>query len=282
MTPGIWGALEFGNFWRSGSHVWLGLLTVVLILSVACGAGGTETTELTFEVGASPRLVVGAENGDVTVQTGPDGTITVHSVSTSTDNVELEVSADGDVVTATSLTNHSRNLFGDTAEGRVDFTITVPLNTAIEVGIANGAVNVDGVTGGGTVTAGNGVVVLRNVTGDFSGGAGSGDVSISDGSGSFRFTTGVGSITFAGDLTAVGTNEFETGTGDVSVMIAEDASIEVEATVTTGSITNDFDFANEALGPDGNAGHLTGTLGDGDAELVILVSVGSVDIGRRP
>ena len=265
-----------------GRHTWFGLLTVVSILSIACGAGGDETTERSFEVGPSPRLVVGAGHGDVLVQTGPVGMIAVLSVVTNRDNVDLDVDAAGDVVTVASVTRSSRNLFGDSAQGAVDSTFTVPPETAIEVGIADGTVNVDGIQAGGVITAGNGIVTLRNVAGDFSGGVGSGDVGISGGTGSFRFTTGVGSIRFEGDLIAGGSNRFETGTGDVIVAISTDASVEIDATVTRGSLSSELSLTGESSTRSGTGRRLSGTLGDGGAVLVMTVGTGSVEISDRP
>ncbi len=263
-------------------HTWLGLLTVVSILSIACGAGGDETTERKFEVGASSRLVVGAGHGDVLVQIGPVGMITVLSVVTNRDNVDLDITAEAAVVTVKSITRQSRNLFGDSAQGAVDSTFTVPPETAIEVGIANGTVSVDGIQAGGVITAGNGIVTLRNVTGDFSGGVGSGDVGISGGSGSFRFTTGAGSIRFEGDLVTGGSNRFETGTGDVIVAISRDASVELDATVARGSLSSELSLTGETSTRSGTGRSLSGTLGDGGADLVITVGTGSVEISDRP
>lgn len=252
------------------------------ILSIACGAGGDETTERKFEVGASSRLVVGAGHGDVLVQIGPVGMITVLSVVTNRDNVDLDITAEAAVVTVKSITRQSRNLFGDSAQGAVDSTFTVPPETAIEVGIANGTVSVDGIQAGGVITAGNGIVTLRNVTGDFSGGVGSGDVGISGGSGSFRFTTGAGSIRFEGDLVTGGSNRFETGTGDVIVAISRDASVELDATVARGSLSSELSLTGETSTRSGTGRSLSGTLGDGGADLVITVGTGSVEISDRP
>jgi DUF4097 and DUF4098 domain-containing protein YvlB len=196
--------------------------------------------------------------------------------------VDLEIGAIADVVTVASVTGSSRNLFGDTAQGGVDFTFTVPPETVIEVGIANGTVSVDGVQAGGVISAGIGSIALRDVTGEFSGGAGSGDIEISRGTGSFRFTTGMGSIRFEGDLISGGVNEFEAGTGDVIVAISGDADIELEATVAKGSLSSELTLTEETSTLSGSGGTLAGTLGDGGADLVITVGTGSVEISDRP
>ena len=262
------------------------MLVIVSVVAIACGAGADETIERTFEVGASPRLLVGADNGDVVVQTGPDFKITVLSDITSPDNVDLDVTADGDVVTVRSSTTFSGNLLGDKAEGRVDLTITVPLATVIEVGINTGAVTIADIQAGGHITAAAGSVTLRRVSGDFSGGTGTGDVTISAGTGSFQFTTGVGAITFEGELVVGGFNEFETGVGDVTVTIPEDAGVRLDTTVSSGSVSNDLAIADESSAPSLLGGRLSGTIGDGGAGLTIVVGIGSVriraatDVGR--
>lgn len=255
-----------------------GLLVIVSVLSFACGAGGDETLEQTFEVGSSPRLLVGAGNGDVVVRAGPDGSITVLSDVTDKNNVDLDVTADGDIVTVTADTTTSGNLLGDMAQGRVDFTITVPRDTVIEVGIASGAVTVEGVRAGGRTTTSTGNVTLRDVSGDFSGGTGVGDVAVTGSDGSFRFTVGVGAITFEGQLVLGGLNEFETGVGDVTVTFPEDAGVRLEATVATGSVSSDLDLADESRGPSVLGGRLSGTLGGGGAELSIIVGTGTIHV----
>lgn len=255
-----------------------GLLVMISVVSLACGAGGDETFEQTFEVGSSPRLLVGAGNGDVVVRAGPDRSITVTSDVSDKDNVDLDVMADGDTVTVTADTTTSGNLLGDMAQGRVDFTITVPPETVIEVGIASGGVTVEGVRAGGRITTSTGNVTLRGVSGDFSGGTGVGDVRVTDSDGSFRFTVGIGAITFEGGLVPGGLNEFETGVGDVTVTIPEDAGVRLEATVATGSVSSDLDLADESRGPSVLGGRLSGTFGGGGAELSIIVGTGTIHI----
>ena len=258
---------------------WLpGALIVLSVLAIACGAGADQTFDQTYEVGASPSLLVGASNGDVIVRTGVDGQITVLGHITSSDNVDLDVTLDGDVVTVRSLTNTSGNLIGDRAEGRVNLTISVPPGTVVEVGITTGAVTIEGVQMGGRITAAAGSVTLRGVSGDFSGGIGTGDITISDSAGSFQFTTGAGSITFEGELVSGGLSEFETGVGDVTVTIPGDAGVRVDATASSGSVSTEFDIGSEPEGASISDGRFSGTLGDGGAELVIAVGIGSVKI----
>ena len=252
-----------------------GLILLVAVLALACDSGTDETREQKFEVGASPRLLVGAGNGDVIVRTGPDREIVVISDVTRLENVDLDVTADGDVVTVRSVTTFSGNLLGDMAEGRVDFTITVPVNTEIDVGVGSGAVTIEGARAGGRATAAAGDVTLRDVSGDFTGGTGVGDIAITNSSGSFQFTTGSGGITFEGELTPDGLNELETGVGDVTVTIPDDNGIALDVSVSDGSVSTEFAVADQ---PAGSPGRLSGTVGDGGAQLSIVVGVGSVDI----
>lgn len=258
---------------------WLpGVFIVLSVAAIACGAGGDETIEQTFEVGASPRLMVGAGNGDVVVRIGADEQITVLSDVSSSNNVDLDVALDDDVVTVRSLTNISGNLIGDRAEGRVDLTISVPSSTVVEVGITTGAVTIAGVMAGGRITAAEGDITLRGVSGDFSGGTGTGDVTISGSGGSFRFTIGVGAILFEGELASGGSNEFETGIGDVTVIVPADAGVQIDATVSSGSVTSDLDIAGESRDALNPGERFSGRFGDGGAKLTITVGTGSIQI----
>ncbi len=253
----------------------------VSILLIACDAGGDEILEQSFRVGDSPRLVVGADNGSVLVETGPNGTITVSSAVRNKDDVDLGVSAEGDVVTVRSVTTISGSLIGDRAEGAVDFTITVPPDTAIEIGASVGPITVRGVRAGGTITDGAGSIELRGVSGDYSGGAGAGDIKIIDGDGSFRFTTGVGSITFDGAMVNSGSNEFETGVGDVTVTFSEGVGVEIDATTSTGTISNELTLTDEELEASVAGARLSGSLGNGGADLLIVVGVGSLEFREK-
>ena len=258
-----------------------GVVAMVSLLVVACGAGGDETLTFTFEVGDSPTLLVGTGRGDVLVQTGPDGVITVRSEVTAKDNVALDVTADGDVVTARSVTTVSGNLFGDTAEGSVDFTFTVPPETVIEVGAGDGAVSIEDVQVGGKVSSSQGTVTLSRVSGDFLGGSGTGDVTITKSSGSFQFTVGVGAIRFDGKLSARGASEFVTGIGDVIVSIPETMGLDITAEALTGIVLSDLTLMDEVSTSTANGEHLSGILGDGSAKLSIAVGTGTADIRGR-
>ena len=261
--------------------VWSGLLAFVLILLIACGAGGDEILEQSFQVGDLPRLVVGADNGSVLVETGPEGTISVLSVISNKDDVDLSVTADGDVVTVRSATTISGNLIGDRAEGAVDFTITVPPDTVIEIGTAVGPITVKGVRAGGTITDGAGSIELRGVSGEYSGGVGAGDIRVVDGDGSFRFTTGVGSIMFDGVMVSGGSNEFETGVGDVTMTFPEGGGVEIAAATSTGMISNDLILTDELFETSSVGASISGTLGDGGADLRIVVGVGSLKFSAK-
>jgi hypothetical protein len=263
------------------TSVWSGLLAFVLILLIACGAGGDEILEQSFQVGDLPRLVVGADNGSVLVETGPEGTISVLSVISNKDDVDLSVTADGDVVTVRSATTISGNLIGDRAEGAVDFTITVPPDTVIEIGTAVGPITVKGVRAGGTITDGAGSIELRGVSGEYSGGVGAGDIRVVDGDGSFRFTTGVGSIMFDGVMVSGGSNEFETGVGDVTMTFPEGGGVEIAAATSTGMISNDLILTDESSETSSVGASISGTLGDGGADLRIVVGVGSLKFSAK-
>lgn len=251
------------------------------MLLIACGAGGSETTTLTFAVGESPRLVVGAGRGEILVSTGPEGVITVLSEVSEKDNVVLDVSANGDVVTARSTTTFSGNLFGDTAEGSVKFTITVPPQTVIEVGASSGPITVRDVQNGGTVTVGVGTLSLRSVSGDFSGGTGTGDIRITDSRGTFSFTAGVGAIRFDGTLSEGESSDFETGVGEVTVSFPDGTGVDLDATVNTGQLTSELDLTDEITESTTTGSRLAGTLGGGGAELIILVGTGSLEISDK-
>ncbi len=254
------------------------IIAVILILSTGCGAGGNETTTFVFEVGEFPHLVVGAGRGEVLVTTGPSGVITVLAEVSEKDNVVLDVSAESDVITASSTTTFSGNMFGDSAVGNVDFTITVPPLTEIRVGTTNGSIAIEDTQRGGVISSSEGTITLRRVSGEFSGGAGVGDIKIIDSEGSFQFTTGVGGVEFDGDFSAGSFNEFETGVGDAVISIPAGSGVTLDAKVTSGSITSDIDLTEELLQTVGHGASLLGSHDGSDIKIDIRVNTGSISI----
>jgi len=78
-----------------------------------------------------------------------------------------------------------------------------------------------------------------------------------------------------------GSNEFETGVGDVTVTFSEGVGVEIDATTSTGTIASELTLSDELFETSSVGARISGILGDGDADLLIVVGVGSLEFSEK-
>jgi DUF4097 and DUF4098 domain-containing protein YvlB len=86
--------------------------------------------------------------------------------------------------------------------------------------------------------------------------------------------TSNGSVRFTGELTPGGGNEMRPSDGSITVNLESEPSIELEASTSRDSVTSKLPIIASSAGDD----HLIGTIGNGDAELTIWTSNGSITV----
>jgi DUF4097 and DUF4098 domain-containing protein YvlB len=282
------------RLWALGAVV----LGSMLFLSIGCeitvdvgdsgdgDAGSTETRDDSFSVGASPVLVVTSENGSIDVETGPAGTIRVQATLRNANRVQYEVSEQGDTVTVEADVDSGARNAG------ADIIVTAPAETEVELETSNGRIELQGLEASGALRTSNGRVVIKDVEGDFdvrtSNGSievtsmeGVGTLKTSNGpvtldkvKGAFDVGTSNGNISFSGEMIPGGDNRLETSNGSVTVELQGTPSVELDASTSRGNVTNELPIDASTK----NAKRLVGTIGNGEAELVIRASNGSVTI----
>jgi hypothetical protein len=237
----------------------VGSLTVLILFVavVACApafASETETHDDTFSVGATPKIVVSNDNGQIDVVTGNEGTVNVKATIRRPDDVEYSVVQEGDTVRVEARVS-SGGGFGTDAPG-AEITVTVPADTNVDLRTSNGGIEVIDIQNSGKLRTSNGRISLENVKGEF------------------EVSTSNGAIDFRGEMTAGGMNQLTTSNGSVEVTLLGEPSVKLDAATSIGEIICKLPIVVTESG----VNRLVGVVGGGDAGLVIKTSNGSITV----
>ncbi len=143
-------------------------LAVVVLAAAGCGsAGPTETREGVFGVGATPTLVVDAENGSVVVNAVTGNTIKVTATLRDASRIDYEATLEGDTVTVKAKKKGGFRLFSFGQGPAADIEVSAPPATMVEVRTSNGSIELRGIQESGSLRTSNGKIVMENVSGDF-------------------------------------------------------------------------------------------------------------------
>ena len=264
------------------------VMAITRLAAAGCSAGPTETRDDSFFVNGTATLIVNGDNGWIKVNTGTDDEVRIQATLRGIDRIDYEVSQDGNTITV--LAEIDQGWF--ISNVGVDITITAPVSTDMELEISNGAIELNGIEGTGTLRTSNGEIVLENVKGDFEGRTSNGKIEVdtlegtaflrtSNGGLDLKGVTGEvdaetsnGGISYSGDMIAGGDNRLITSNGNVDVELLGTPSIELDASTSNGDITSELPITATTTGDD----HLVGTIGDGEADLHIKTSNGDVTI----
>jgi len=248
-----------------------GLGIVGTILGFGIGIGGafrnsvTEPTR-TFQVSGSPAaLILNSDAGSVTVNSGNTGSIIVQatkyaSFGGNVNNVQVNYSQNVNTLNVTVQRSGSFNFFNSTS---VDFIITVPTTTDLQITTNAGSINVSGVTGKMSLISNAGAI-------------GATQASLTDSS---TFRTNAGSINFNGSIGATGTYDFETNAGSIDMTLPGMASFHLNASTNAGSIT--IGFPAVSVQHSGAGSTANGDVGNTPgATLTLRTNAGSITLNK--
>jgi hypothetical protein len=217
-----------------------------------------ERSVQTYEVGRSPTLAVDSFAGDVSIQAGRDGSITVVITkkarsAPNVERIEIDWERRGDEIKI--KTSRPRSFVGDAS---VDIEIIAPVSTQLEVHTGAGDVSTVGIVG------------------EIDAGTGAGDIHVSAGSGPVRLDTGAGGIDYEGE--PLGNCRFETGAGDIILRLPADVNVEVDLDTGIGEVDTDgFDVHGTV-----SRGEVKGTIGTGSqGEIKAQTGAGDIELRRR-
>ncbi len=264
--------------------------------------GVSEVETRSFDAGASPNLVVRNRNGRTEVRTGDVRAIQIEATKRAVGpnaqellrQIQLDMSQSGDTVRL-GYTTPTVTGFSLGGGGSVDFLVTVPANTTIDIEANNGEIVVDGVRAATTVKNDNGAITLRNIDGATSAQTQNGRLTLSRVRGrldaqstngpidiqdaqadNLRLRNNNGPITYVGSL-GEGAHEIRSSNGRVSVTVPADQKLRLDVQTGNGSITNRMSLSDARI----ERNRLSGTLNGGGPTLTIRTDNGSVTLETR-
>jgi DUF4097 and DUF4098 domain-containing protein YvlB len=195
-------------------------LTAMLVAGCVTGPAVEGTFERTFNVNGPVQLEVATGSGDVRVSAGSGNEVhirgEIHSRGWSDDNARQKLRD----IEANPPVSQDNNLIRVGGTGMnldnvsIDYTLTVPANTALHSRSGSGGVDVSGIQGPASFTAGSGDVNASGIGNDVQATAGSGTVKLSGVQGQTQVTTGSGDIVVRD---AKGAVRVHTGSGGIEV-----------------------------------------------------------------
>jgi hypothetical protein len=259
----------------------LTLLTLAVALASTFATAGTPQGqfEKTFQVTGPVNLEVQTRSGDITVRSGPGGTVSIRGKIYVGDHWlfggrHTEVS---DIEQHPPLRQDGNSIHIDYVNVRdisVDYEITVPADTTLRTHSGSGNQTIEGTHGNVDLQSGSGDVRLAQISGEIRlqtgsgnvrareiegpvrGSAGSGDIELEEnGTGDIDLHTGSGNITArgiqgafrgdagSGDITADGTMtgawDIHTGSGNVHIQLPRNAAFDANLSTSSGSLSVD-------------------------------------------
>ena len=240
-------------------------LVALLASATAFASTPQGTFEKTFQVSGPVDLEVLTRSGDITVRTGPSGSVSIRGKifvgdhwlfgKRQADVSEIQqhppvrdISVDYEITVPAETTLRTRSGSGDqTVEG-------IHGNADLQTG--SGDMRLAGLTGAIHLQTGSGNVRAHDISGSVRGGAGSGDIEVDErSSGDIDLHTGSGNVTVrgiqgafradagSGDITAEGKQsgawEIRTGSGNVHVRLPSNSAFDADISTSSGTIDVD-------------------------------------------
>jgi DUF4097 and DUF4098 domain-containing protein YvlB len=198
----------------------------------------------------------------------------LHSESGSGDQTVDGISGPADATSGSGnvrLSNIGAETHARTGSGDIELNA---IHGPARAAAGSGGIHAIGIAGGLTASSGSGNVRLeQTAAGDVEIGTGSGDVEIKGAKGAVKIQTGSGSITAQGDAT--GDWRLHSGSGNVSVELPPQASFNLVARTSSGSIDTSREIAVQGkLSPR----ELQGKVGGGGPTVELSTSSGSIQI----
>jgi len=153
------------------------------------------------------------------------------------------------------------------------YEISVPQHLLVkDIQSNNGSIFAEGVAGNVKTVTSNGKITLKHIDGRVSADTSNGKIKIINASGLERAKTSNGSIEVAAEKLADGF-DLNTSNGSVTLYIPQGADVDIEASTSNGSITQEGLSIKSSRSDDNR---LTGTLGKGGPDVHIRTSNGNI------
>lgn len=249
----------------------------MLLFATACdeldGIGSDEPIESrdsTFQVSGELVLEVDSFNGSITIVSSTSDSVRVQATLKRADKIDYEATQFGNDIQVKARKSGSTS-------GRspsVTLEISAPANSQLVLRTSNGAINVTGFEAGAIIRTSNGKITVKAVSGELEADTSNGSIEVTEFIGSAELETSNGSIRFEGELVSGSNSNLTSSNGSITVDFDDNPSIEFDGSTSNGSVSSEFPIRVTSSG----RSHLEGTIGDGDAELTVRTSNGSIRV----
>ena len=250
------------------------LLISLLLLGVAGTAA--ENMNRSFDVGASPELLLENISGDIDIQPGASDTIEIVA-QIHDDRIEVSMEQQGDRVIV--KVDYPRRT---STRGGVDFTVIFPSEGRLEIESVSGDISIVDIAGNIDLGTVSGDIDARGLGGNLELSSVSGDVEVLDASAErLRANTTSGDVVYRGSLYDGGSYSLTTTSGDARLVYPDGASFSVSASTVSGSIRagdTGIRVNKPKYGPGAN---LKGAVGSGGPDIDMTTVSGSVRLERQ-
>src|SRR6266487_3803433 len=237
---------------RRGRSPWFWIILAIIIISLMSGSFGSMNSSrfgfgrgpfeqsYHYTVSGPPTLVINDASGKIRIVAGSSySDVTIQAIKQSNffgnpKDIQVTPSQEGNTITANVQ---------DSGPGSVNFEVTVPQGTNVQLKTDSGDVDIEGVTGQMTLA------------------------------------TNSGDINFDGTIGTSGTYQFQTDIGSVNLTVAPTSAFHIDASTNSGSI-GDFPGLNVQKNIQGSGAKASGDVGGSSQgpSAKVTITTGSGDI----
>jgi DUF4097 and DUF4098 domain-containing protein YvlB len=215
--------------------------------------------------GGSPAtLILTSDAGAITILKGDPNSIVVQATKYAGfggnfNDVQITYAPNGNTVNVTVHRSGTFNFFNSTS---VDFTITAPPTTDLQIMTNAGSINVSGISGNMSLVSNAGSIAATQASL----------------TGSSTFRTNAGSINFNGSIGPTGTYDFETNAGSIDMTLPGTANFHLNAKTDVGTLNTSFPVTVSHSGAGASANVDVGPAPQ--ATLTLKTDAGSISLNR--
>lgn len=235
-------------------------------------------THRTLKVTGKPKvLVTNTAPGSVEVKSGPETEVTIDLDLRRPEDLDWNISQDGNVVTITcryrghTFLDWPMHIFS--GGSRANIRVSVPEETDLNLETSVGRVAVTGITGTLVVDSSTGKVSMQDCEGTVKVRTKTGSVDLENVNGTVSVRNSTGSIRFTGALLK-GENWFRTSTGSIELTLRGELDLTVEASTRLGRIG----CSPELIDARYERGQYRGRIGAGTGRLIAETKTGNITI----
>ena len=274
---------------RRGRGPWFWIICAIILISLMSGGFGSFNgfnrgrgviDTHGYKVSGQSTIVINDTNGSIHVVAGDSNEVTFKAIKQSNffgnpNDTQVNYTPDGNTITA---------IVQENGPGSVDFTVTVPQGTNLQLNTGSGDITIDGVNGQMNLATRRGDIQASNdiLSGKSTITTNSGDITAKQTAlnGQETVHTSSGDINFDGTIGTSGTYQFQTNSGSVNLTVPSASAFHVDASTPSGSINSDFPGVNVQNNNSGSGAQASGNVGGSSQGLgaTVTITTGSGDI----